>query len=69
MITVAGTEPSTLFDMSQVLGVDSPDTKTLQGEMVRRQAILSDPEQALVGNVDLRQSLQETPGLWRLLNR
>lgn len=63
MITVAGTEPSTLFDMSQVLGVDSPDTKTLQGEMVRRQAILSDPEQALVGNVDLRQSLQATDAI------
>lgn len=60
MITVAGTEPSTLFDMSQVLGVGSPDVKVLQGEMVRRMNIMSDPDAVLVGNLDLRQSLQAT---------
>ncbi|WP_167105632.1 sensor histidine kinase [Mycobacterium sp. DL592] len=60
MITLAGTEPSTLFDMSQVLGVGSPDAKILQGEMVRRMGIMSNPDAVLVGNLDLRQSLQAT---------
>ncbi|TGD86733.1 sensor histidine kinase [Mycolicibacterium sp. CH28] len=60
MITLAGTEPSTLAGMSQVLGVGSPDAKVLQGEMVRRMGILSNPDAVLVGNLDLRQSLQAT---------
>ncbi len=60
MITLAGTEPSTLAGMSQVLGVGSPDAKVLQGEMVRRMSILSNPDAVLVGNLDLRQSLQAT---------
>lgn len=60
MITLAGTEPSTLFGMSEVLGVGSPDAKVLQGEMVRRMSIMSNPEAVLVGNLDLRQSLQAT---------
>lgn len=60
MITLAGTEPSTLFGMSQVLGVGSPDAKVLQGEMVRRMGIMSNPDATLVGNLDLRQSLQAT---------
>ena len=60
MITVAGTEPSTLFDMTQVLGVGSPDAEVLQGEMVRRMGIMSNPDAVLVGNLDLRQSLQAT---------
>ena len=34
MITLAGTEPSTLFGMSQVLGVGSPEAQTLQASMV-----------------------------------
>jgi signal transduction histidine kinase len=60
MMTLAGTEPSTLFGMSQVLGVGSQDAKTLQSEMVRRMGIMSDPDAVLVGNPDLRQSLQAT---------
>lgn len=60
MITLAGTEPSTLFGMSEVLGVGSPDAKVLQGEMVRRMGIMSNPDAVLVGNLDLRQSLQAT---------
>ena len=35
MITLAGTEPSTLFGMSQVLGIGSQEAKQLQGEYVR----------------------------------
>jgi signal transduction histidine kinase len=60
MITLAGTEPSTLFGMSQVLGVGSPEAQKLQEEMVKRMAIMSDPAVALVGNQDLSQSLQAT---------
>jgi len=60
MITLAGTEPSTLAGMSQVLGVGSPDSQKLQEEMVRRMALMSDPAVGLVGNPDLSQSLQTT---------
>ncbi|MCX2932510.1 ATP-binding protein [Mycobacterium sp. CVI_P3] len=60
MITLAGTEPSTLFGMSQVLGVGSPDATALQSEMVRRMDIMSNPDAVLVGNPDLTQSLQAT---------
>jgi len=56
MIALAGTEPSTLFGMSQVLGVGSEDAKQLQGEMVKRLAIMSDPTAILVNNPDLRAS-------------
>ncbi|MBB3750136.1 signal transduction histidine kinase [Mycolicibacterium sp. BK634] len=60
MITLAGTEPSTLFGMSQVLGVGSQDTAKLQSEMVRRMGIMSNPDAVLVGNADLRESMQAT---------
>jgi signal transduction histidine kinase len=60
MITLAGTEPSTLFGMNQVLGVGSPDAKALQDQMVNRMAIISDPAAVLAGNPDLLQSLQTT---------
>ncbi|WP_431239069.1 ATP-binding protein [Mycolicibacterium aichiense] len=63
MITLAGTEPSTLFGMSQVLGVGSPEAKTLQSEMVRRMGIMSSPDATLAGNADLRQSLQATDAI------
>ncbi|BBY65244.1 ATP-binding protein [Mycolicibacterium helvum] len=63
MITLAGTEPSTLFGMSQVLGVGSQDAKALQSEMVRRMDIISNPDAALVGNSDLLQSLQATDAI------
>ena len=56
MIALAGTEPSTLFGMSQVLGVGSTEAQKLQGEMVRRLAIMSDPLAVLVNNPDLRAS-------------
>jgi signal transduction histidine kinase len=60
MITLAGTEPSTLFGMSQVLGVGSPEAQKLQGEMVKRMAIMSDPAAVLVNNPELTASLQAT---------
>ena len=60
MITLAGTEPSTLFGMSQVLGVGSPEAQKMQAEMVKRMAIMSDPAAVLVGNPDLSASIQVT---------
>ncbi|MCW2627235.1 HAMP domain-containing protein, partial [Mycobacterium sp.] len=60
MITLAGTEPSTLFGMSEVLGVGSPAAQKLQAEMVKRMAILSDPTAVLVNNPDLSASIQAT---------
>jgi len=63
MITLAGTEPSTLFGMSEVLGVSSPEAKTLQQQMVTRMAIMSDPASVLVDNPDLLRSIQTTDGI------
>ena len=63
MITLAGTEPSTLFGMSEVLGASSPEAKTLQQQMVTRMAIMSDPASALVDNSDLLRSIQTTDGI------
>lgn len=63
MITLAGTEPSTLFGMSQVLGVGSPDAKTLQQQMVTRMAIMSDPASMLVDNPDLLRSIRTTDAI------
>jgi signal transduction histidine kinase len=63
MMTLAGTEPSTLFGMSQVLGVGSSEAKTLQQQLVTRMAIMSDPDSVLVDNVDLLRSIQTTDGI------
>jgi signal transduction histidine kinase len=63
MITLAGTEPSTLFGMAEVLGAGSPDAKTLQQQMVTRMAIMSDPASALVNNPALLHSIQVTDGI------
>lgn len=60
MITLAGTEPSTLFGMSEVLGAGSSEAKTLQQQMVSRMAIMSDPASVLVDNADLLRSIQTT---------
>ena len=63
MITLAGTEPSTLFGMSEVLGAGSAEAKTLQEQMVTRMAIMSDPASGLVDNPDLLRSIQTTDGI------
>ncbi|ORB02529.1 ATP-binding protein [Mycolicibacter minnesotensis] len=60
MMTLAGTEPSTLFGMTEVLGVDSPDAKSLQQQLVIRMSILADPEQVLPNNPVLRDSIRTT---------
>jgi signal transduction histidine kinase len=63
MMTLAGTEPSTLFGMSEVLGAGSPEAKTLQQQMVTRMAIMSDPAMPLVDNPELLHSIQTTDGI------
>ena len=60
LVTLAGTEPSTLFGMSQVLGIGSPEAQQLQAEYVRRTALISDPAVPLANNPDMTQSLQNT---------
>ncbi|HEX3286017.1 MAG TPA: ATP-binding protein [Mycobacterium sp.] len=60
MVTLAGTEPSTLFGMSQVLGIGSAEAKQLQAEYVKRIAIISDPSIPLINNPDMTASLQAT---------
>jgi signal transduction histidine kinase len=60
MMTLAGTEPSTIFGMNQVLGVGSPQADQLQAEFVKRMGIVSDPAAVLVGNPDLLASIQAT---------
>ncbi len=63
MITLAGTEPSTLFGMAEVLGVGSAEAKTLQQQMVTRMAIMSDPTSLLVNNPALLRSIQTTDAI------
>ena len=63
MTTLAGTEPSTLFGMAEVLGVGSPEAKTLQQQMVLRMGLMSDPATLLVNNPALLRSVQTTDGV------
>jgi signal transduction histidine kinase len=63
MTTLAGTEPSTLFGMAEVLGVGSQDAKTLQQQMVTRMGLMSNPAVVLVNNPDLLHSIQTTDGI------
>lgn len=60
MNTVAGTEPSTLFGMSQILGVGSAEAKELQEQFIRRMAIMANPTAALVNNPELSESIAAT---------
>ena len=62
-ITLAGTEPSTLFALSDVLGVGSSEARTLQQQMVGRKAIMSDPASVLVNNPQLLRSIQTTDAI------
>ncbi len=63
MTTLAGTEPSTLFGMSEVLGVGSPEAQKLAQEMVKRMSMMSDPNVQLVNNPELSQSIQTTSSI------
>ena len=63
MTTLAGTEPSTLFGMAEVLGIGSQEAKTLQQQMVTRMGLMSNPAIVLVNNADLLHSIQTTDGI------
>ena len=63
MITLAGTEPSTLFGMAEVLGAGSAEAKSLQQQMVTRMSLMSDPATPLVNNAALLRSVQTTDGI------
>ena len=63
LITLAGTEPSTLFGISQVVGIKSEEAQTLQSEFVKRMGLISNPTVPLVNNPELSQSLQTTNGI------
>ncbi len=58
LVAVAGTEPSTLLGMSQVLGVGSPEALQLQREYIHRTGLISDPNVPIVANPELLASLQ-----------
>ena len=60
MITMAGTEPSTVAALTKVLGGGSEEAATLRSEMVKRMAMMSDPAVPLVGNPELLASLDTT---------
>lgn len=60
MVTLAGTEPSTIAGMGKLLGGASEQASTLRSEMVKRMSVLSDPAAVLVGNPELLQSQQVT---------
>ncbi|MGV0741409.1 ATP-binding protein [Mycolicibacterium sp. XJ870] len=60
MITMAGTEPSTVAALTKLLGGASEEAATLRGEMVKRMAMMSNPGIPLVGNPELLASLQKT---------
>ncbi|MBN3452792.1 sensor histidine kinase [Mycobacterium sp. DSM 3803] len=60
MITMAGTEPSTVTALGKLLGEGSDEAASLRSEMVKRLAMMSNPEVPLVGNPELLQSLQTT---------
>lgn len=60
MITMAGTEPSTVAALTKVLGGGSEEAATLRAEMVKRMAMMSNPAIPLVGNPDMLASLDAT---------
>ena len=60
MITIAGTEPSTVSAMGGYFGGATDQAASLRSEMVRRMSMLSDPASALVGNPELLASQQVT---------
>ena len=60
MITLAGTEPSTVNGMSKLLGGASGEAATLRSEMVKRMGFLSNPAVPVAGNPELLASQQVT---------
>ena len=63
MITLAGTEPSTVSAMGAFLGGATDQAAALRSEMVKRMSVLSEPASVLVGNPELLASQQVTRGI------
>lgn len=63
MITLAGTEPSTVAAMGAYLGGSTDAAASLRSEMVKRMSLLSDPGVALPNNPDLLASQRVTRGI------
>ena len=60
MVTLAGTEPSTVSAMGAFFGGTTNWAATLRSEMVKRSSLLAEPTAVLVGNPDLLASQQIT---------
>lgn len=60
MITIAGTEPSTVSALGAYIGGDTDEAASLRSEMVRRMLVLSNPGAVLVGHQGLLASQQVT---------
>ncbi len=60
IITLAGTEPSTISGMAKLLGGASNEAATLRSEMVKRMSLMGNPVVPLAGNPELLQSQQVT---------
>ncbi len=63
MITLAGTEPSTVSAMGAYLGGSTDAAASLRSEMVTRMSLLSDPGVVLPNNPDLLASQRVTRGI------
>ncbi|MEW5811416.1 MAG: ATP-binding protein [Actinomycetota bacterium] len=63
MITLAGTEPSTVSAMGAYLGGSTDAAASLRSEMVKRMSLLSDPAVVLPNNPDLLASQRVTRGI------
>ncbi len=63
MITVAGTEPSPVSGMAELLGGASEEANTLRGEMQKRMSMIANPAVVLPGNPELLQSQAVTAGI------
>lgn len=63
MITLAGTEPSTVSGMAELLGGASQEASALRSEMLKRMSLISNPAVPLVGNPELLQSQSVTAGI------
>lgn len=60
MITIAGTEPSTVSALGAYIGGDTDEAASLRSEMVRRMLVLSNPGAVLAGHQGLLASQQVT---------
>lgn len=63
MVTLAGTEPSTVSAMGAFLGGTTDEAANLRSQMVTRMSLLSEPTTVIVGNPELLASQQITRGI------